>query len=95
MYLFFSGFKNIFRRLTVKKYTPMTRAFAESFLDPFKIIAGFIVKNNQDKKYFVITLICSIIMTLFSCVFNDINFLFYIKKEKNSDNMYIAGIFYV
>ena len=43
-----SGFKNVFRRYIVKKFTPMTRALAESILDPNFIIYGYF-RGNKDK----------------------------------------------
>ena len=44
-----SGLKNIYRRYTVKLYSPMTRALAESILDPFFIIYGYVDKNKDGK----------------------------------------------
>ena len=78
LYGIFSGLKNIYRRYTVKEFTPMTRALAESILDPFLIILGFIQNEKKDKELpiFIINLICSLIMVFCSCVYNEIFVLF-------------------
>ena len=78
LYGIFSGLKNIYRRYTVKEFTPMTRALAESILDPFLIILGFIQndKENKELQIFIINLICSLIMVFCSCVYNEIFVLF-------------------
>lgn len=38
IYVFLSMLKNIYRRNTLMEYSPMTRALAESILDPFLMI---------------------------------------------------------
>ena len=38
IYGILTGFKNIYRRFTVKQYSPMSRAFAESVIDPINNI---------------------------------------------------------
>ena len=84
IYGILSGFKNIYRRYTVKEFTPMTRALAESILDPFLIIYGFIQNDFNKKEDFIITLICSIIMVFCSCVYNEIFVLYCCGLENNT-----------
>ena len=76
VYCCLSGFKNVYRRFTVKEFTPMTRALAESILDPFFIIYGYIQSDYSNSVNFIITLICSIIMVFCSCVYNEIFVLY-------------------
>ena len=84
IYSIVSGLKNIFRRFTIKEFTPMTRALAESILDPFYIIFGHITKKKKNLPYFIITLICSIAMVFCSCVYNEIFVLYCCGLEKNT-----------
>ena len=86
-----SAFKDINRRYTIKLYSPMTRALAESILDPFFIIYGYFQSpiNDESKKIskfisFIITLICSFIMVFCSCIYNEIFVLYCFGLEKNT-----------
>lgn len=87
LYTILSGIKNVYRRLTVKKFTPMTRALAESILDPIFIIIGYANTSEKDELttiYFIITLICSLIMVFNSCVYNEVFVLYFCDMEKNT-----------
>ena len=84
IYAILSGFKNVYRRYTVKEFTPMTRALAESIIDPFLIIYGFIQNDFNNMPDFIITLICSIIMVFCSCVYNEIFVLYCCGLEHNT-----------
>ena len=86
-----SAFKDINRRYTIKLYSPMTRALAESILDPFFILYGYFQSpiNDESKKIskfisFIITLICSFIMVFCSCIYNEIFVLYCFGLEKNT-----------
>ncbi len=85
VYAILSGFKNIYRRYTVQEYTPMTRALAESILDPIFLIIGFFGKNeNNSLYYFLPNLICTIIIVLCGCVYNDFIILYFCGLEKDT-----------
>jgi len=76
LHFIFSGFKNIYKIHTIKLYSPMTRALADAFIDPFIIIYEFIVnKSSQgnllDYLYVCVNIICSIITIFFSLVYNE------------------------
>jgi hypothetical protein len=82
LYITFTFFKNIYRVVTIKLFSPMTRALAESILDPF-IIAYYMFDHEQIKNgnynfwvFFGVILICSIIMPISSCVYNEFIILF-------------------
>ena len=88
IYSTFSGFKNIYRRYTVKEFTPMTRALAESILDPIFIISGF-CQNDKKKNWkiwssFITSFVCSIIMVFCSCVYNEVFVLYCCGLEHNT-----------
>ena len=88
VYSILSGFKNVYRRYTVKEFTPMTRALAESILDPLFIISGFI-QNDDDKNWknwinFITSLVCSIIMVFCSCIYNEVFVLYCCGLEHNT-----------
>ena len=78
LYSIFTLFKNIYRRFTIKFYSPMTRAFAESILDPIFIISDYIFnKESYKKKFsFIITFSCCIITVLCSCIYNEVFILY-------------------
>ena len=89
-----SGLKNISRRYTVKKNSPMTRALAESILDPIFILYGYLnrdknkIKSEDNEKQvlvsFIVTFICSFLMIFCSCVYNEIFVLFCCGLEKKT-----------
>ena len=87
LYTIFSGMKNVYRIITNKLYSPMTRALAESILDPIISIYYFFFEIRDDKFtsefwiYFIINFICSIIMALCSCVYNEFIILYYCGLE--------------
>ena len=55
----------------------MTRALAESVYDPFLIIYDFIfLKSYKEPSSFYITLSCSIITILCSCIYNEVLILY-------------------
>ena len=83
-YAILSGFKNVYRRYTVKEFTPMTRALAESILDPLLIINGFIQNDSKNMGAFIVTLICSFIMVFCSCVYNEIFVLYCCGLEQKT-----------
>ena len=92
-----SAFKDINRRYTIKIFSPMTRALAESILDPFFIIYGYIqspINNDSEKNRkfisFIITLICSFIMLFCSCIYNEIFVLYCFGFEKKT-HLYILN----
>ena len=65
----------------------MTRALADSILDPFLIIYyyffddDFKVNGKRNITYFIINLATSIIMVFCSCVYNELIILFCCKLE--------------
>ena len=79
-----SGFKNVFRRYIVKKFTPMTRALAESILDPIFIIYGYFQGNEDKLSNFITTLICSFIMIFCSCIYNEVFVLYCFGLQNNT-----------
>lgn len=90
VYGMLSGFKNVFRRYTVKKFTPMTRALAESILDPIFIIYGYFQGNEDKLSNFITTLICSFIMIFCSCIYNEV-FVLYCFGLQNNTHLEIAN----
>ena len=84
IYAILSGYKNIFRRYTIKEYSPMSRALAESIIDPFLIIFGFIEDMPDDNFYICAITICSVIMVFSSCIYNEVFILYCCKLEDNT-----------
>ena len=77
IYAILSWFKNIYRRFTIKFYYPMTRALAESVLDPILIIYDNCFFNSyEENSSFIVTLSCSIITIFCSCIYNEVFILY-------------------
>ena len=90
IYSFASGFKNIYKILTVKTYSPMTRTLVDTFLDIFFYIYYF-NSTNENNKYdefyyllFIIDLIVKIIIIFFNCVYNELFVLYCVGMEKDT-----------
>jgi hypothetical protein len=87
IYLGLSLFKNIFRVLTIKFYSPMTRALAESIIDPFDfiylVLKEIIVKNEVNYHYIAISIALCVISFL-SFVYNDFIVLYCFGLEYNT-----------
>ena len=83
LYSLFTLFKNIYRRLTIRVYDPMTRALAESILDPIFIIYDFFFNKQsyQSTLSFIVTLSCIIINIICSCIYNEILILYCFDLE--------------
>ena len=85
VYGILSGYKNIYRRYTVKEYSPMSRSLAESIIDPFLIIFGYITDNKKiDFLYIFGITIFSLIMVFSSCVYNEVFVLYCCGLEYNA-----------
>ena len=87
LYLILSGLKNIYRVTTIKLYSPMARALAESLLDPFIVIHHLFSHKSVFKTegkfriYCGVIIFCSIIIPFFSCVYNEFIILFCCKLD--------------
>ena len=90
MHLILSLFKNIYRVLTIKSYSPMTRALAESIIDPFDFIYLLIFKtdkkdgNSNKNYYYIIIIIALLIISFLSFVYNDFIVLYCCGLEYNT-----------
>ena len=85
VYSILSGFKNLYRRYTIKTFTPMARALSESILDPFFIIFEYVERKEENNiTSFIIVLICSFLMIFCSCVYNEVLVLYCCGLEKNT-----------
>ena len=82
IHLGLSSFKNIFRVLTIKSYSPMTRALAESIIDPFDFIYLFIKKINL--YYFIAIAISLFAISFLLLVYNDFIVLYCCGLEYNT-----------
>ena len=89
-YLISSGGRNIYRVLTIKIYSPMTRTLTDCLLDPLLILYYYLDGNDflyNDKPnifYFLINIITSLIIVFCSCVYNEIFVLFFCGLEHDT-----------
>ena len=88
IYFIVSGFKTIYRILTVKIYSPMTRTLVDSFLDIFFNIYYYwdIIKGNEILRItcFWIDSFLKAIIIFFNCIFNELFVLYCYGMEKNT-----------
>ena len=88
LYFIFSALKNIYRVATIKLYSPMTRALAESILDPFILIYSLIIDSHTKNWffwfYYAINILLSIIMSICSCIYNDFIVLYFCGLEHDT-----------
>ena len=80
-------FKKVYRAFTIKTYSPMTRALAESIIDPFVCIYKLIVYNRINKNgllYYILILISLFIISFLSLVYNDFIVLYCCGLEYNT-----------
>lgn len=82
LYCIATLFKNIYRRETIKEFTPMTRILAQSILDPYFIINGR--HNFGSDTSFALILFFSFVMIFCSCVYNEVFVLYCFGLEKNT-----------
>ena len=88
LYFITSRFKNIYKILTIKVYSPMVRTISDCFLDMF-----FYIWNSRDEiiKYqkittecFWIDLFCKSLILFFNLVYNEFLVLYCFGLEKNT-----------
>ena len=87
LYLILSGFKNIYRVITIKLYSPMTRALAETIIDPIIVFVLYFLKDDQKKEhiwYISINLLCLILIVFCSFVYNDFIILYCFGLEHDT-----------
>ena len=83
IYFLLTYFKNIYRVLTIKTYSPMTRALTESIVDPIEIIfqsflQNQIIENNIKNRvlYYILISVCLLTISFLSMVYNDFIILY-------------------
>ena len=87
LYFILSGLKNIYIMITIKLYSPMTRALTETIFDQFILLYYFIQDANHsiiNWTYYIINFICLIIIVFCSLVYNDFIVLYCCGLERNT-----------
>ena len=84
--LFFiaSGFKNIYKILTIDTYSPMVRTICDCFFDVIFYSISEIKEKEIPKVLFFIDLICKIFILFFNLVYNEFLVLYCFGMEKNT-----------
>jgi len=93
-FVIINAFKNLYRVLTIQYYSSMTRALAESILDPFVLFYYLFLPemDNKEKKegnlndfiYFFLIIFFLVIIAFCSLVYNDFIILYCFGMEKNT-----------
>ena len=90
LYIVLCGGRNIFRVITTKIYSPMTRGLTDYFINPiyylydYSLGNDFIKQGEKDFNYFLINLIISLIISFCGCVYNEFIVLFCCGLERNT-----------
>ena len=89
LYFIVSGFSNIYKILTIKLYTPVTRTLADSALDFLHFLYYSKIENEIKYKqlntpYFFINFIAQIIIVFFNLVYNEFIVLYFCGLEKET-----------
>jgi len=90
IYFLSSGGRNIYRILTNKLYSPMTRTLTDCILDPLLLFFYFISEEDFKSKgernllFFIINIIASFLIVFSSCVYNELFVLFCCNLEFNT-----------
>ena len=86
-YFIFSGGKNLYRLVTNKLFSPITKSLADSILDPLLITISYF-SNEKDKReklfVFIINVILSFILVFSASIYNELFVLFCFKLEENT-----------
>jgi hypothetical protein len=91
-YMIISGWKNLFRVVTTKIYSPMTKTLSDYILNPIYIIyyygarKDFLINSKFNPWYFSINIILALIISFFGCVYNEFIILFFCNLERNTHN---------
>ena len=89
-YMIISGVKNIFRVVTNKIYSPMTKTLSDYVLNPIYILYYYGARGDfkVDKKlhplYFSINIVVALIISFFGCVYNEFIILFCCHLEHDT-----------
>ena len=90
IYIVLSGFKNAYRVITTKIYSPMTSTSQDYILNPIEMIINltlyddFQVKKEINYLYFSINFVLALIITFFGFVYNEFIILFFCDLERDT-----------
>ena len=90
VYMILSGGKNLFRVVTNKIYSPMTKTLADYFLNPiylsyyFGECEDFRIHGKFDAWYFSINIVISLIISFFGCAYDEFIILLFCNLERDT-----------
>ena len=89
-YIILSGGRNSYKLLTIRLYSPMTKAIADFFLNPVLIIYYFFMgidfkfENHKNILFFIINLILSIIIVFCGCIYSELFIVYHLNLERDT-----------
>jgi hypothetical protein len=89
-FIIISGGRNIYKFLTIRLYSPITKAIADSFLDPILILYYFYINidfkynNKRNIIYFLLNLILLLINVFSGCVYSELLVIYHFNLEKDT-----------
>ena len=82
IYVVLSGGRNAYRVHVNKLYSPIVKTLTDYFVNPIYILYYKLRKKDFDRtEYFIMNMICSLIITFFGCVYNEFIILFFCGLE--------------
>ena len=90
LFILLSGGRNGYKMLTIRLYSPMTKAIADFFFNPILIIYYFFMGidfNFESRKnilFFIINLILSIIIVFCGCVYSELFIIYNFNLAKDT-----------
>ena len=82
IYIVLSGGRNAYRVHVNKLYSPIVKTLTDYFVNPIYILYYKLRKKDFDgTEYFIMNMICSLIITFFGCVYNEFIILFFCGLE--------------
>ena len=90
LFIILSGGRNGYKILTIRLYSPMTKAISDFFFNPILIIYYFFMgidfkfENKKNILFFMLNLILSIIIVFFGCVYSELFIIYHFNLERDT-----------
>ena len=90
LFVILSGGRNGYKILTIRLYSPMTKAISDFFFNPILIIYYFFMgidfqfHNERNILFFIINLILSIIIAFCGCVYSELFIIYHFNLERDT-----------
>jgi len=90
LFVILSGGRNGYKLLTIKLYSPMTKAIADFFFNPILIIYYFFMgidfklEDKTNIPFFIINLVLSLFIVFCGCVYSELFVIYHFNLERDT-----------